>query len=143
MKKKYFATTKDKEDWTAFTKNFNNLYDKEANLQNLKINPNKFIKLDLHGFSLSEANKKVKKFIIESYNRGYKKLIIVTGKGLRSKTDNNPYASNEMNILKNSVPDYVLNEPDLSVVIKKVTKADIKHGGDGAIYIFLKNMSKL
>ena len=138
MKKKYFATTKDKEDWTAFTKNFNNLYDKEANLQNLKINPNKFIKLDLHGFSLNEANKEVKKFIIGSFNKGYKKLLIITGKGLRSKVYPNPYLSEKMNVLKHSVPEFIKSDEDLFEKIKKISIADLKDGGEGAFYVFLK-----
>ena len=143
MKKKYPVTSKDKEDWDNFTKNFNHFYDKEADLQNFNINKNKTAKLDLHGFTLGEANKKVKKFIIDSYNSGYKKLIVVTGKGLRSKIYNDPYTSSKMGILKNSVPEYVLNDEDLSVLVKKISKTETEHGGKGAFYIFLKNLKKL
>ena len=138
MKKKSSATTQDKKDWTAFTKDPNDLYDKEVNSQNLNNKKDKIIKLDLHGFSLDEANKKVKKFIIKSYNSGYKKLIIVTGKGLRSKTFDNPFVSEQMSILKNSVPDYISNDGDLSNIVKNISKADMRDGGDGAIYISLK-----
>ena len=103
MKKKYFATSKDKKDWLDFTHQLENVYDKEANYeyQNKKIK--KIRKLDLHGFSLIEANKITKKFINQSHEDGYKKLLIVTGKGLRSKIFNDPYRSEKMNVLKYSV----------------------------------------
>ena len=139
MKKKNPVSSKDKKDWNVFTKNLNKIYDKEVNLQDKNYLVQKIKKLDLHGISLDQANKKVKKFIMKSYDEGYKKLIIITGKGLRSKIFNNPYVSEDMGILKNSVPEYVFNDPELSHIIKKISKADIKHGGDGAIYIFLKN----
>ena len=105
--------------------------------QNLKIN--KFPKLDLHGFSLSEANKEVKKFIIKSFQDGYKKLLIITGKGLKSKSHNNPYLSEKLNVLKYSVPEYITNNENLINKISKISKASLKDGGEGAIYIFLKN----
>ena len=143
MKKKYPVTVQDKKDWAAFTKDPSYLYDKEDNSQNENNKKDKIIKLDLHGFSLDEANQKVKKFIIKAYNSGYKKLIIVTGKGLRSKTYNNPYASNQMSILKNSIPEYISNDVDLSNIIKTISKADMQHGGEGAICISLKELKKL
>jgi DNA-nicking Smr family endonuclease len=99
-------------------------------------------KLDLHGFSLEEANRKVKKFIIESFNDGYKKILIVTGKGLRSKSYNNPYLSETLSMLKFSVPEYINNNEILFDKIIKVTDADMKDGGEGAIYVFLKRTSK-
>ena len=101
----------------------------------------KINKLDLHGFSLEEANKKVLKFINDSYDRGYKKLLVITGKGLRSNFDKNPYFSRDLNILKNSVPDFIKNH-EISKKITKIAKATIKDGGEGAIYIFLKNNKK-
>ena len=91
---------------------------------------------------MEESNKKVKKFIIESSNRGYKKLIVITGKGLRSKSYSNPYISEKLNILKNSVPAFIKNDEDLKSKISKISEADIKDGGEGAIYIFLKNNKK-
>ena len=85
---------------------------------------------------------KVKKFIIESFNNGYRKLLIVTGKGLRSKYHNNPYLSEKLSVLKYSVPEYIKNDENLNHKISKISKADVKDGGDGAIYIFLKNNKK-
>ena len=139
MKKKYTASSKDKKDWINFTRQIDNIRPKEADLSQENIQINKVSKLDLHGLSLKESNKKVKEFIIESSNRGYKKLLVITGKGLRSKSYGNPYVSEELNVLKNSVPDFINNDEDLKNKISKMSKANIRDGGEGAIYIFLKN----
>ena len=139
MKKKYTASSTDKKDWIDFTKQIGDIKPKEADFSKENIQINKVSKLDLHGFSLKESNKKVKEFIIESSNRGYKKLLVITGKGLRSKSYSDPYVSEELNILKNSVPDFINNDEDLKNKISKMSKASIRDGGEGAIYIFLKN----
>tara|TARA_B110001454_G_scaffold116245_1_gene108692 strand:+ start:562 stop:984 length:423 start_codon:yes stop_codon:yes gene_type:complete len=139
VKKKYTASSIDKKDWIDFIKQIDNVKPKEADLSPENIQINKVSKLDLHGLSLKESNKKVKEFIIESSNRGYKKLLVITGKGLRSKSYSNPYVSEELNILKNSVPYFINNDEDLKSKISKMSKANIRDGGEGAIYIFLKN----
>ena len=139
MKKKTNVTIKDKEDWSAYIRNPKDVYDKEVHKKKI-ITTNKIQKIDLHGTSLSEANNIVKNFILTSYNRGYKKLLVITGKGSRSNVYNNPYISDKTSILRNSVPDFVSNDPELSNIVKKITKADLKNGGDGAIYIFLKKL---
>ena len=143
MKKKYTASYKDKKDWINFTRQINNIRPKEVDLFQENVKTNKVPKLDLHGFSLEESNKKVKKFIIEFSNRGYKKLLVITGKGLRSKSYNNPYISEKLNILRNSVPEFIKDDEDLRNKISKVLEADIRDGGEGAIYIFLKNNKNL
>ena len=142
MKKKYSVSLKDKEDWINFTKKIENISDKDnvSSVNSEKLN--KVRKLDLHGYSLDDANQVVKKFIIESFNKNYKRLLIVTGKGLRSKSYNNPYVSHDLNILKNSVPEYIKNDENLNVIISKINQADKKDGGKGAIDIFLKNNKK-
>ena len=142
MKKKYTVTSKDKKDWLTFTKHLENLYDKDADSTKPKTTVNKITKLDLHGLSLEDANKKVKKFIIKSFEDGYKKLLIITGKGLRFKSHNNPYLSEKLNVLKYSVPEYITNNENLINKISKISKASLKDGGEGAIYIFLKNKKK-
>ena len=142
MKKKYTVTSKDKKDWLTFTKHLENLYDKDADSTKPKTTVNKITKLDLHGLSLEDANKKVKKFIIKSFEDGYKKLLIITGKGLRFKSHNNPYLSEKLNVLKYSVPEYITNNENLINKISKISKASLKDGGEGAIYIFLKNNKK-
>jgi len=139
VKKKYVTSSKDKRDWINFIKQMGNINPKEVDLPNEKTEINKVQKLDLHGFSLDEANKIVKKFIIESFNHGYKKLLIVTGKGLRSKSYENPYISKKLSVLKYSVPEFINNNESLSDKISKISSANINDGGKGAIYIFLKN----
>ena len=142
VKKKYTATFEDKKDWIDFTKRIDNISVKAADLLQENIQTTKVPKLDLHGYSLTESNTIVKKFIIESSNRGYKKLLVVTGKGLRSKSYNNPYVSEKLNVLRYSVPEFIKNDKDLKNKINGILKANVKDGGEGAIYIFLKNNKK-
>ena len=136
--KKKILSEKDEKDWLTFTKQSGKVYDKEKDQELENKNLYKINKLDLHGFSLEDANAKTKKFILESFNQGYIKLLIVTGKGLRSKLNNDPYRSKKMNVLKHSVPEYIKNEEDISKKIKSISMADIEDGGEGAIYVFLK-----
>ena len=140
MKKKYPVTPKDKKDWIDFTKHLEDVYDKEINFIKKYSATDKIRRLDLHGLSLNLANKIVKKFIIESFETGYTKLLIITGKGLRSKVNKNPYLSQQMNVLKYSVPEFINNDEDLFGKIRKISKADIRDGGEGAFYIFLKKV---
>ena len=142
MKKKYVAPSKDKKDWIDFTKKMDNIHVKKEDLAEQNIEMNRIKKLDLHGFSLIEANKKVKKFIIESFDNGYKKLLIVTGKGLRSKSYDNPYVSEQLSVLKYAIPEYIKNDENLNYKISKITQADPQEGGEGAISIFLKTNKK-
>ena len=142
VKKKYTVAPKDKKDWFAFTKKMDNITVKDVDFVEKNSKINKVPILDLHGFSLSEANKKVKKFIIGSFYYGYTKLLIITGKGSRSKSHNNPYLSEKLSVLKYSVPEYINSEENLVSKIKKISTADTKDGGEGAIYIFLKNNKK-
>ena len=142
VKKKNFISSKDKKDWLAFTKQMGNIKAKESDLLKENIKLNEVKKLDLHEFSLNEANEIVKNFIINSFNSGCKKLLIVTGKGLRSKSHDNPYLSEKLSVLKYSVPDYIKNDENLTNKINSISTADTKDGGEGGIYIFLKNNKK-
>jgi DNA-nicking Smr family endonuclease len=142
VKKKYIASSKDKKDWLDFTKQIGNISPKENDLSQENIEIKKVLKLDLHGSSLTESNEMVKKFINECFNRGYKKLLIVTGRGLRSKSYDNPYVSEKLSVLKYSVPEFIKNDENLNNKISRIAQADIKDGGEGAIYIFLKNNNK-
>ena len=138
MKKKYSVTPKDKKDWLTFTKHLAEVHDKEIYLAKSNARVNKMRRLDLHGQSLDQANKTVKKFILESFENKYKKLLIITGKGSRSKVYENPYLSEQMNKLKYSVPEFIKNDETLYEKIKKISEANLKDGGKGAFYIFLK-----
>ena len=142
MKKKYSASVKDKKDWADFTKQVGNISVTEDDFLEENWQINKVRKLDLHGYSLDNANKVVKKFIIESFDKGYNKLLVVTGKGLRSKSYDNPYISENLSVLKNSVPEYIKNNENLNSIISKIIQADQQDGGEGAINIFLKNNKK-
>ena len=125
-----------------FTKQIGDISPKKVDLLEQNTEIHKVRKLDLHGFSLIHANKIVKKFIIESFDRGCKKLLIVTGKGSRSKSYDNPYLSEKLSVLKYSVPEYIHNDENLINKISKISKADLKDGGEGAFYIFFKKVKK-
>ncbi len=138
MKKKFSVTDIDKKDWLEFTKKKETLFNKDNNLEKAIIKSSKIQRLDLHGFTIDNANKLVKKFINESYEKGFKQLLVITGKGTRSQVQNNPYVSEKMNVLKNTVPDFIKNDKNLFSKIKKIATPPMKHGGEGALYIFLK-----
>ena len=142
MKKKTTISHQDKKDWDFFKEEPYDIYDKEKShiKQN---NKKKVIRLDLHGFSLDEANKKVEKFILDSYQEGIKNILIITGKGSRSNVEEDPYRSSKMNVLKNSVPEYIKSSKNLRTKIINISKADPKEGGEGAISISLKNPNKV
>tara|TARA_Y100000746_G_C15357279_1_gene388444 strand:- start:206 stop:625 length:420 start_codon:yes stop_codon:yes gene_type:complete len=127
---------KDKKDWEDFLTSNNTLNDKDANSEIKKTN--KIISYDLHGYSLDEANRKIKDLIINAYNQRINKLIIVTGKGLHSQNDKDPYVSKEFGILKNSVPNYIKSNSELMNMINSIQEASIEDGGSGAFYIYLK-----
>ena len=143
MKKKYTASPEDKKDWKTFTKQIGDIHPKEVDLLQQEIKVGEIKKLDLHGFSLDDANQKVRGFVIESFNQGCRKVLIITGKGSRSKVSENPYISEKFGVLKYSVPEFIKNDESLSKIITKVLEANNKHGGDGAISVFLKNKKKL
>ena len=143
MKKQKLVTSKDEKDWNNFINNIDSVHDKDSAESRNYIQKNKTKKIDLHGFSLNQANKEVKNLLIKSYEKGYKKIIIITGKGSRSKIYSDPYRSDKMNILRYSVQNFIENEIDLMTIVKKISKANIKDGGEGAIYIFLKDQNKI
>jgi DNA-nicking Smr family endonuclease len=143
VKKKYSATLKDKEDWLNYIEQIKSIPEKKLNFEEKIFNKNKVKRLDLHGFSLDEANIEVKNFINKSYESGFSKVLVIVGKGNRSKVSNDPYRSLKMNVLRYSVPEYLKKSKDLSSKIKKISKADLKDGGEGALYIFLKSINKI
>jgi len=129
---------KDKKDWEDFLSNDESLPDKDTKF--FKKEKLKTYKFDLHGYSLNEANNKVESLINESYKNGVRKLVIVTGKGLHSENEKDPFISKNLGILKFSVPDYIKNNVDLMNKISNITDAEVKDGGSGAFYIFLKKL---
>ena len=127
---------KDKKIWDEFLSNNQKLPDKD-NIQNKTI-IKKTRSLDLHGKTLHEANIIIENFIKKSYDDKVYKLIVVTGKGLHSNNEKDPYVSKELGILKYSIPEFVRGREDLMKIISNMSEASIKDGGTGAFYIFLK-----
>ena len=127
---------KDKKTWEEFLSNDQKLPDKD-NIQNKTIIKTTRL-LDLHGKTLDEANSIIENFIKKSYEDKVQKLIIVTGKGLHSDNENDPYVSKDLGILKYSIPEFVRNNGDLMKIISNISEASVKDGGTGAFYIFLK-----
>ena len=136
MKKKV-VTSQDIKVWKDFINNLNSLVDKDSTLFKEKKIGKSVKTIDLHGLSLENANQKVLRFIYNSYENGFKKLKIITGKGQRSKNLKNPYSSRSLGILRNSVPDFIENNPVINK-ISRIEKAEKKNEGDGAFYIYLK-----
>tara|TARA_Y100001970_G_scaffold254696_1_gene330682 strand:- start:826 stop:1242 length:417 start_codon:yes stop_codon:yes gene_type:complete len=131
---------KDKKDWQKFVSGKEKLPNKD-----LKNKVNKSIKtklIDLHGYSLENANQEIENFIIKSYEEGVSKLIVVTGKGLHSKNQNNPYVSKDLSMLKYSVPEFIQNNQNLVKIIDLIQDARIEDGGPGAFYVYLKKKRK-
>ena len=133
---------KDKKDWKNFISSKDKIPNKDLKITKDK-NKKKIIKkIDLHGFSLENANKVIEEFITQSFEEGVNKIIVITGKGLRSKNDENPYISKNLSILKYSVPEFIKSNINLIKIIKSINEADIEDGGKGAFYIYLKNFKE-
>ena len=132
-------TDKDKKDWKNFTSSRDKVSNKDFKINKKNIEENNERIIDLHGFSLENANKIIEEFINNSYQEGIKKIIVVTGKGTRSKTANNPYLSRDLSILKHSVPEFIKSNSSLMNKIKQISEANIEDGGSGAFYIYFKN----
>ena len=139
MSKKKDLSKEDKKTWETYIKNPSDLFDKEKNLFQDKKRKERF-KYDLHGYSLDEANQKVKEIIISCANKNYREILLITGKGLHSTSDRDSYVSKEFSKLKYSVPDFIQNNNDLKRLIVSISDADRIDGGEGAILIRLKNL---
>ena len=127
---------KDNKDWENFLSSDEKLPNKDLKFN--KKNTSKIKTFDLHGYSLDEANNKIEDLIKDSYKNGINKLIIITGKGLHSQNENNPYVSKDLGILKYSVPEYINGNKELMSLIIEIKEAKIEDGGNGAFYVYLK-----
>ena len=127
---------KDKKVWEKFISSNEKLHDKDIKFKE-KISP-KIKSIDLHGYTLEQANKTVEDFIIKSYEEKINKLIVVTGKGIHSQNEKDPYVSKDLSILKYSVPEFISKNKNLMKIIYDIRDAKIEDGGTGAFYIFLK-----
>ena len=133
---------KDKTDWDNFIKNDEKIPNKDFLLKK-KIRQEKIKKIDLHGYTIEEANKTLEQFIEKCFDESVTRIVVITGKGLRSKNSENPYLSKDLSILKYSVPEFIESNTALTKMIIEITDANIDDGGGGAFYINLKNKFKI
>ena len=138
MNKKKDLSREDVKVWEEYTKNPTDIYDKERDLK--VSNRNKRFKFDLHGFTLEEANLKVKELIFFCSMKSYREILFITGKGIHSTNDQNIYSSKDLGKLKFSVPEFIKSDQELTKLIISIEEADVKDGGEGAILIKLKNL---
>jgi len=140
-KKEINKSDKNKQDWENFLNTKEKIPNKDfVHKQNIRYE--KIKKIDLHGYTIEEANKAVEQFIQKCFDENVTKIIVITGKGLRSKNVENPYLSRDLSILKYSVPEFIENNKSLIQFIIETTDAKIEDGGSGAFYIYLKNKNK-
>ncbi|MDC0511917.1 Smr/MutS family protein [bacterium] len=138
MIKKKILSEEDKKIWENYTKSPSDIYDKEKNIINT-VRKERF-KFDLHGFTLEEANQKVKELIPLCVKKRYNEILLITGKGLHSNSDNDAYVSKDLSKLKFSVPEFIKNDKTLSNHIVSISEASLKDGGAGAILIKFKKL---
>ena len=143
VKKKYINNPdKDKQDWENFLNNKEKIPNKDY-VHKKNIRYEKIKKIDLHGYTIEEANKAIEQFIQKCFDENVTKIIVITGKGLRSKNVENPYLSKDLSILKYSVPEFIESNLSLAKMIIEIADAKIEDGGGGAFYIYLKNKFKI
>ena len=130
---------KDKRDWQNFISSEEKIYNKDSSLSQSRTYKDEIKTIDLHGFSLENANKTIDEFISRCFEDKVSKITVITGKGLRSNNIGNPYVSKDLSILRNSVPEFIKSNSDLMKKIKNIKEAKVKDGGSGAFEIFLKN----
>ena len=131
---------KDKKDWKTFISSKEKVSDKDFKSQKKYLLKEKSI--DLHGYTLEQANNTIEQFILKAFEENVSKLIVVTGKGIHSDVEKNPYVSKDLSILKYSVPEFINNNQNLMRLINEIQDATIDDGGSGAFYIFLKKKIK-
>ena len=139
MIKKKDLSKQDIDTWETYIKNLSDLYDKDKKIIQKQERKSRF-KFDLHGYTLDEANQKVKEIIISCSKNKFREILLITGKGLHSSSDNDAFVSKNLSKLKYSVPEFIKNNKDISKLIFSISDADIKDGGEGAILIKLKNL---
>ena len=129
---------KDKKDWQNFISSEEKVQNKDLFLSQMKTDKDLVKTIDLHGFSLENANRTIDEFINRCFKTNVSKITVITGKGLRSNNINNPYVSKNLSILKNSVPEFIKSNTDLMKKIKNIQEAKAEDGGSGAFNILLK-----
>ena len=139
MIKKKDLDQKDKKAWEEYIKNPSDIYDKDKNYFKENQRKERF-KYDLHGYSLENANRKVREIILSCTENKYKEILLITGKGLHSTNDKDIYVSKNLGTLRYSVPEFIKSSEELYNFIISIKEADIRDGGEGALLIKLKNL---
>ena len=139
MIKKKDLDLDNKKAWEEYIKNPSDIYDKDKKYSKENDRKKRF-KYDLHGYTLDDANSKVREIILSCKENNYKEILLITGKGLHSKNDKDIYVSKNLGTLRYSVPAFIKSEEELNDSIVSINEADIKDGGAGAILIKLKNL---
>ena len=139
MKKKEDISKLDKDLWAEYLKNPKDIFDKELEGEKSSNRPERY-RFDLHGFTLSEANEKIKELIDSCQKKNFKEILLITGKGLHSNVDKNAYVSKDLSKLRFAVPEYIKSQKELSDKVIEINEAEIKDGGEGALIIKLKNL---
>ena len=140
MIKKKSLSKEDREAWNNFIKNPTHIYDKDKTKSSKGLNKKVRYKFDLHGFTLNNANKKIKEIIEFCLENKFKEILLITGKGSHSKNDQDIFVSKEFGKLKYSVPDYLKSNPDLNKYILSINEAELRDGGEGALVIKLRSI---
>ena len=125
--------------WKEYIKNPSGIYDKEKKNFNKNLRPERF-KFDLHGLTLDDANLKVREILLYCKESKYKEILLITGKGIHSNTDNDIYSSKDLSKLRYSVPDFINSNSDISRYVGSISQADRDEGGEGAIIVKLKKL---
>ena len=139
MIKKKEPNQEDIKAWKDYIKNPSDIYDKDKGISNTNHRRERY-KFDLHGFNLDEANKKVKEIIDHCIKNRFKEILLITGKGIHSTSDEDAYISQKLGKLKYSVPEFIQNNSELNKLVISISNADKNDGGEGAILIKLKNL---
>ena len=138
MKKKKESNQEDKKTWQDYIKNPSDIYDKDKNFS--KTQRRDRYKFDLHGFTLDEANIKVKEILQHCIKNRFREILLITGKGIHSKNEEDAYVSKDLGKLKYSVPEFIRTNSELNKLIISISDAEMKDGGEGAIIIKLKDL---
>ena len=139
MKKKEDISNSDKKLWKDYLKNPKDIFDKELESKKSSSRPKRY-RFDLHGFTLLEANEKIRELIHSCQKKGFKEILLITGKGLHSNVDKNIYVSKDLSKLRFAVPEYIKSQKELFSKIIEIEEADINDGGEGALIIKLKSL---
>jgi DNA-nicking Smr family endonuclease len=139
VKKKEDISKLDKESWAEYLKNPKDIFDKELEGKKSSNRPERY-RFDLHGFTLSEANEKIKELIDSCQKKNFKEILLITGKGLHSDVDKNTYVSKDLSKLRFAAPEYIKSQKELFDKVLEIKRADMQDGGDGALIIKLKKL---